>query len=197
MILYSDGRKLAEDKGEVQLTDYGISGIPVFQVSRFAARALDEGRDVRAILNFYPECPETETRRILKERSERLKERQVEDFFSGWIHKKLAALFSKQAAIRRDRTVGSLTEAQIQTLGDLLCRFEVSVNGTNSFEQAQICCGGVDTRQIHADTMESRLVPGLYFAGEIVDVDGICGGYNISFAVASGVLAGKSAATKE
>ena len=62
---------------------------------------------------------------------------------------------------------------------------------------AQICCGGVDTRQIHADTMESRLVPGVYFAGEIVDVDGICGGYNISFAVASGVLAGKSAATKE
>lgn len=118
MILYSDGRKLAEDKGEVQLTDYGISGIPVFQVSRFAARALDEGRDVRAVLNFYPECPETETRRILKERSERLKERQVEDFFSGWIHKKLAALFLKQAGIRPDRTVGSLTEAQIQTLGD-------------------------------------------------------------------------------
>ena len=83
MILYSDGRKLAEDKGEVQLTDYGISGIPVFQVSRFAARALDEGRDVRAVLNFYPECPETETRRILKERSERLKERQVEDFGSS------------------------------------------------------------------------------------------------------------------
>lgn len=81
VILYSDGRKLAEDKGEVQLTDYGISGIPVFQVSRFAARALDEGQDVRAVLNFYPECPETETRRILKERSERLKERQVEDFF--------------------------------------------------------------------------------------------------------------------
>ena len=79
MILYSDGRKLAEDKGEVQLTDYGISRIPVFQVSRFAARALDEGRDVRAVLNFYPNA-ETETRRILKERSERLKERRWRTF---------------------------------------------------------------------------------------------------------------------
>lgn len=86
-VLYSDGRKLAEDKGEVQLTDYGISGIPVFQVSRFAARALDEGRDVRAVLNFYPECPETETHRILKERSERLKERQGGGLFfpAGYI----------------------------------------------------------------------------------------------------------------
>ena len=65
VILYSDGRKLAEDKGEVQLTDYGISGIPVFQVSRFAARSLDEGQDVRAVLNFYPECRSRE-HRILK-----------------------------------------------------------------------------------------------------------------------------------
>ena len=193
VILYSDGRKLAEDKGEVQLTDYGISGIPVFQVSRFAARALDEGQDVRAVLNFYPECPETETRRILKERSERLKERQVEDFFSGWIHKKLAALFLKQAGIRPDRTVGSLTEAQIQTLGDLLCRFEVSVNGTNSFEQAQICCGGVDVREVDAQTMESKKVKGLYFTGEILDVDGICGGYNLQWAWSSGAAAGKCA----
>ena len=193
VILYSDGRKLAEDKGEVQLTDYGISGIPVFQVSRFAARALDEGRDVRAVLNFYPECPETETRRILKERSERLKERQVEDFFSGWIHKKLAALFLKQAGIRPDRTVGSLTETQIQTLGDLLYRFEVSVNGTNSFEQAQICCGGVDVREVDAQTMESKKVKGLYFAGEILDVDGICGGYNLQWAWSSGAAAGKCA----
>ena len=208
VILYSDGRKLAEDKGEVQLTDYGISGIPVFQVSRFAARALDEGQDVRAVLNFYPECPETETRRILKERSERLKERQVEDFFSGWIHKKLAALFLKQAGIRPDRPVSAQapprrsrpcstppvrSSPHIQTLGDLLCRFEVSVNGTNSFEQAQICCGGVDVREVDAQTMESKKVKGLYFAGEILDVDGICGGYNLQWAWSSGAAAGKCA----
>lgn len=122
-----------------------------------------------------------------------LKERQVEDFFSGWIHKKLAALFLKQAGIRPDRTVGSLTEAQIQTLGDLLCRFEVSVNGTNSFEQAQICCGGVDVREVDAQTMESKKVKGLYFAGEILDVDGICGGYNLQWAWSSGAAAGKCA----
>ena len=117
----------------------------------------------------------------------------MEDFFSGWIHKKLAALFLKQAGIRLDRTAGSLTEAQIQTLGDLLCRFEVSVNGTNSFEQAQICCGGVDVREVDAQTMESKKVKGLYFAGEILDVDGICGGYNLQWAWSSGAAAGKCA----
>lgn len=191
--LYGDGRKLAEDQGEVQLTDYGISGIPVFQVSRYAARALDEGQDVRAVLNFYPECPEEETRRMLKERKTRLAGRQAEDFFSGWIHKKLALLFLKQAGIRGDRTVESLTEAQIQTLGDLLCRFEVSVEGTNSFEQAQICCGGVDVREVDAQTMESKKVKGLYFAGELLDVDGICGGYNLQWAWSSGAVAGKCA----
>ena len=130
---------------------------------------------------------------MLKERSERLKERQAEDFFSGWIHKKLAALFLKRAGIRSDQMAGSLTEAQIQTLGDLLCRFEVSVNGTNSFEQAQICCGGVDVREVDAQTMESKKVKGLYFAGEILDVDGICGGYNLQWAWSSGAAAGKCA----
>ena len=78
-------------------------------------------------------------------------------------------------------------------LPDLLCRFEVSVNGTNSFEQAQICCGGVDVREVDAQTMESKKVKGLYFAGEILDVDGICGGYNLQWAWSSGAAAGKCA----
>ena len=171
-----------------------------FRFSRSAAlrrAALDEGRDVRAVLNFYPECPETETRRILKERSERLKERQVEDFFSGWIHKKLAALFLKQAGIRPDRTVGSLTETQIQTLGDLLCRFEVSVNGTNSFEQAQICCGGVDVREVDAQTMESKKVKRVrvFARGEFWDVDRQSDGglVIVQWAWSSGAAAGKCA----
>ena len=115
-----------------------------------------------------------------------------------WL-KKYWQLFLKRAGSyygshdRYYRTVGSLTEAQIQTLGDLLCRFEVSVNGTNSFEQAQICCGGVDVREVDAQTMESKKVKGLYFAGEILDVDGICGGYNLQWAWSSGAAAGKCA----
>ena len=87
--------------------------------------------------------------------------------------------------------MGTLTEEELRHLTWLIKEFKVQVTGTNSFEQAQICCGGVDTRQIHADTMESRLVPGLYFAGEIVDIDGPCGGYNLQWAWTSGYIAGE------
>ena len=93
--------------------------------------------------------------------------------------------------------MGTLTEEELRHLTWLIKEFKVQVTGTNSFEQAQICCGGVDTRRSMQIQWSPDLFRGVYFAGEIVDVDGICGGYNISFAVASGVLAGKSAATKE
>ena len=71
------------------------------------------------------------------------------------------------------------------------------VEGTNPFDKAQVCTGGVRLGEVKRDTLESKLVPGLYFAGEILDVDGICGGYNLQWAWASGCLAGKSAAKGE
>lgn len=195
--LYSNGKKVSEDKGEVQFTDYGISGIPVFQVSRYASRALDEGCDVRAVLNFYPEVTEDETCLILRKRISHMADRRAEDFFSGWMHKKLAQLFLKQAGIKPELPVHDFSERQIVRLGCILCRFEVSISGTNSFEQAQICCGGVDVSEIDALTMESKKVKGLYFAGEIMDVDGICGGYNLQWAWSSGAVAGQCAGREQ
>lgn len=194
--LYCDGKKISEDCGEIQFTDYGISGIPVFQVSRYASRALDEGHYVSAVLNLYPQATEEGTRRMLKERVDCLADRNAEDFFSGWIHKKLAQLFLKLAAIRPDMPVRNISEKQVNKLGDILCRFEVCIEGTNSFEQAQICCGGVDVAEIDPLTMESKKVKGLYFAGEIMDVDGICGGYNLQWAWSSGAVAGQCAGRK-
>ena len=82
----------------------------------------------------------------------------------------------------------------MERLISLIKKFTVSVTGTNSFDQAQVCCGGVDTAEVDPSTMGSRYVPGLYFAGELLDVDGMCGGYNLTFAWASGYIAGRSAA---
>ncbi len=195
--LYSDGKMISEDRGEVQFTDYGISGIPVFQISRYASKALDEGCDVRAILNFYPEIAEAGTRQLLHKRIKQLARRKAEDFFSGWIHKKLALLILKQAGIRPDVPVYTFSKKQADKLLDTLCHFEVCINGTNSFEQAQICCGGVDVSEINHLTMESKKVGGLYFAGEIMDVDGICGGYNLQWAWSSGAVAGQCAGREQ
>ena len=90
-----------------------------------------------------------------------------------------------------------LTEKRILMLIEKIKHFKTEVIKTNPFEQAQICAGGVDTREIHSATMESKRISGLYFAGEIVDVDGICGGYNLQWAWASGYLAGQSAAERK
>ena len=89
-----------------------------------------------------------------------------------------------------------MTEEEISRLVQLIKRFEVPVKATNSYEQAQVCCGGIDTAEVDPETLESRYVSGLYFAGEILDVDGMCGGYNLQWAWASGHVDGKAAARK-
>ena len=194
VILYSDGRKLAEDKGEVQLTDYGISGIPVFQISRYAARGLYEKKEVFAELDFMPDFGDVEFLQMLKERKIRLDGLVMEQYFNGLFHKKLAGALLKRIGISGTMPVHDLSEENLERLCRICKHFRTYIDKTNPFEQAQICAGGVDTSEIDPDTMESKLVKGLYFAGEILDVDGICGGYNLQWAWTSGCLAGKGAA---
>lgn len=192
--LYADGQWEAEDTGEVQLASYGISGIPVFQVSRYASRALYEKKTVTAVLDFMPDFKEEYFRAFLENRIQTRPEKTLEQFFVGLFHKKLADLWIRLSKIPRTRNVASLREDEICRLIRLIKHFEVKVTATNSFEQAQVCCGGVDTEEVDPETLESRIVPGVYFAGELLDVDGMCGGYNISWALSSGFTAGRSAA---
>ncbi|MCI8453861.1 MAG: aminoacetone oxidase family FAD-binding enzyme [Lachnospiraceae bacterium] len=187
---------LAEDTGEVQLTDYGLSGIPVFQVSRYAAKALDQNRRVLAVLDFLPEKTEDELLSLLKEQRTFLAGRRAESFLNGLFHKKLAALFLKAAQIQPQAKAGALSERALLRICECVKHAVFEVIATNSFDQAQVCMGGVQTREIDPNTMESRLVPGLYLAGEILDVDGICGGYNLQWAWSSGHVAGASAVQK-
>jgi len=191
--LVSEGRTLAVAEGELQLTDYGISGIPTFQVSRFASIALSEGRQVTAVLDFFPSQNLENTRHFLKSRAKALPHRFIGDFLTGVLNKKLAAVLLKLSELPPDIPAGKLSGQQLERLLMQIKRFKVSVTGTNSFEQAQVCCGGVDTRDINPKTMESRLVPGLYLVGELLDVDGICGGYNLQWAWSTGAIAGRCA----
>ncbi len=191
--LYADGILKSEDTGEVQLTNYGISGIPVFQVSRFASRALYEKKVVKVVLNFMPEFNHDTFLTFLENRVQTRPEKTLNEFFYGLFHKKLADLWIKQSGINGNRQVNTLSTSEVKRLTRLIQNFETIVEATNTYEQAQICCGGIDTREVNVDTLESKYIPGLHFAGEILDVDGICGGYNITFAVASGYVAGKGA----
>ncbi len=181
---------VVSEKGELQLTDYGISGIPTFQISRFASKGLAKGKKVSVLIDFLPTLSAEETRNFLFKRARTLSNRTCSDFLTGVFHKKLSGVLLKQAGIALETKVSQVSSENWERLIHLIKWFEVHVTATNSCEQAQVCCGGVDTREINADSMESKLVPGLYLVGELVDVDGICGGYNLQWAWSSGSLAG-------
>ena len=185
---------LAQDRGELQLTDYGLSGIPVFQVSRFAARALDQGKKVTALVDFMPSWDDGEAFGLLKRRAALLSHKTAEELFTGLLNKKLALVLIKLAGIQSSRKAGELSSRQLKLLLEQIKTYEAIVMSVNPFANAQVCCGGVDTREVDASTMESRLHDNLYLAGELLDVDGICGGYNLQFAWSSGMTAGIHAA---
>ena len=191
--IWSGGECIAKDTGEIQLTDYGISGIPVFQVSRYASKLLYEKKETDAVLDFMPDFTKEQTNAFLRARAKTRPDKSAEMFLIGLFHKKLCDLWIRLSEIPRQRKAGELTEDEIARLTDLIKEFRVRVRETNPYDKAQVCCGGVDTREVDPETLESVYVPGVYFAGEILDVDGMCGGYNLTFAWASGYVAGKAA----
>ncbi len=192
-IMENGGRAFAgADTGEIQLTDYGISGIPVFQVSRYASKALSENKQVWAEIDFLPEYTSIETKQELFQ-SVRLEKKGYDclEVLCGLFPEKLALAFLKEAGIPFHFPAEQLDENRAEKLCRTVTHFSVPISGTNSFSQAQVTAGGVDVRDVTPESMESKLVPGLYFAGEILDVDGICGGYNLQWAWTSGWLAGR------
>lgn len=240
--LVVDGHCVDREAGELQLVDYGISGIPVFQLSRYAAYALQEGKKAAVYINFLPgftegkvsaeaavrdskqvssaaeasmievsgakntqnertevpgsavEDPKDRTVQLYRQRQERLAGRKMESFFTGLLHQKLGQLLLRMANVRPELPVAELSEKQLRSLASLSVRFKAECVEMNGFQQAQVVAGGVDTSEVDPGTMASRLVPGLYFAGEVLDIDGICGGYNLQWAWASGFVAGRHVA---
>ncbi len=183
----------ASDRGELQLTDYGISGIPAFQVSRFASKALAQGRKAEAVVDFMPDMNEGELFLYLWERAAAKPYKTPEQFLIGIFNKKLCQLFIKLAKLSREPDAGSFTKKQIHSLVSVIKGLKTEIVKTGDFEHAQVCAGGVDGRELD-EHLQSKLYPGLYFTGEMVDVDGICGGYNLQWAWSSGYVAGRHAA---
>lgn len=210
LTLYIDGSAADSVHGELQLTDYGISGIPVFQFSRTAAYALQEGRRVTAKIDFMPaqaavECGpaggQTDTEQsqaddFWAQRWERQKRQCMEQFVTGIVNKKVGLMLLKLAGIRETELACEVAGTRRKKLQTLFCGLAVTVKGTNSFEQAQVCAGGVDFAEVR-ETLESVRMPGLFFAGEMLDIDGICGGYNLQWAWSSGAVAGRVAGSGE
>lgn len=191
--LLANGEALALEEGELQFTDYGISGIPVFQFSRIAALALEEGRSVTAEINLFPEYQENALLQSMKVRFEHHKKRALEDFFNGTAHKKINQVILKKEGFQPQMTAEAAGWENIKRLLGAYRKLELHIKAANSMEHAQICAGGVVFSEISME-MESLKRKGLYFSGEVVDVDGKCGGYNLQWAWTSGYIAGRNAA---
>ncbi len=165
--LYGDGLLLGEEAGEIQIVKDGISGIPVFQLCRLAAEAMEQGKKVTGKIDFIPQMTGSQLEEWLIGHGSR--------GLSGIVNKKWLPVLTKKGK-DPDRLCKVLKE------------YKVSVSDTFGLEKAQVSAGGVATEEICADTMESLLHPDLYLLGELQDVDGICGGYNLHFAWATAVV---------
>ena len=195
--LYVEGRLAASDCGELQLTKYGISGIPVFQVSRFASRALSEGRKISAALNFFPDDRPDDFRKKTAAFLENQSYKTLADSLCGMLPDKLVLVLLQRSGLSPKCRWKELPRSRQEKLLALTQNFPVAVTGTKSFEEAQVCAGGVSLAEIRPETMESRLVPGLYLTGELLDADGICGGYNLHWAWSTGLIAGMNAGKEQ
>lgn len=194
LTLLIDGKKAGEESGEMQFTDYGISGIVTFQLSRLAAYALATGKKTEAYIDLFPRMNRETIETLMREREKNgTGAMTAEEFFTGLLNKKITLLFLKLSGIAPDTPMKNVTAEKKKQFYAYCKKFAVTITGTNGFDQAQVSAGGVPFSEVNAH-LASKKVPGLYLAGEILDIDGKCGGYNLHWAWASGYTAGKHAA---
>lgn len=177
-----DGQILCESTGEALFADDGVSGIAAMQLSRFAHDGCTLVMDLRMAITGDAD---TDMERWLLHRAKRLKD--PKHLFVGACTPQLAQAFWRMSGKRP-----SLDGEALCALAQTIEHFRIPVLGTRGFDSAQVTAGGLKTADFDAATMQSRLCPGLYAAGEVLDVDGGCGGHNLMFAFASGLLAGKA-----
>lgn len=186
--LLEQGTPVAKNSGEVQFTEYGVSGPAIFDISR--AAAVSSGGMLLS-LDLLPEITEPELIFLLQQRQRMLPQLQSSDFLTGMLHNRLGQTLLRYVGIGLNTGISGLVEGQLRRIAYAVKHFELAVTGTLGFDNAQVTAGGIKTEEFKSQTLESRLIPGLYAAGEVLDIDGDCGGYNLQWAWASGRLAGR------
>lgn len=195
--IYMDDVFVQKDYGEILFTDYGISGPPILQLSRTAAKGLEENHSLYLKVNLLPDMSEAEVNDFFQNHWGIFGYRDCATSLIGVLNKKIIPVLLKDAGIDNiHKPCMSLTWKEKNNIIQLITSWKFNINGTNSFVNAQVTAGGVNTDEVDPDTLESKIVPGLYFAGEVLDVDGDCGGFNLQWAWSSGVVAARAASLK-
>ena len=188
---YGDNKKICTYDGELLFTDYGISGNVVFNISF----VMPLYKNVEFEIDFMEKFDYNELYEMLKERKKMMSHLTMENYFNGMINKKLGQFLSKVSGIEKlSKPVKDLNDSEIRKLCTVLKKYRVKILDTTGFKNAQITAGGVSLDEVNPETLESKIVKGLYFSGEVLDVYGECGGFNLQWAWASGYIAGKNVA---
>ncbi|MBE6729408.1 MAG: aminoacetone oxidase family FAD-binding enzyme [Ruminococcaceae bacterium] len=182
-----DHKKVGENCDELLFTKYGVSGPAVMQISRH----FNFGRDKKIKINFMPEFTYNEIFHLLLKRKNILKDRTMEFFFTGLLPKMLGFTMLKMCNISLNQKVSELNDNVFRYISENIFGFTISVTAHNGFENAQVTAGGISTEQFDNKTMESKIHKGLYAIGEVLDIDGDCGGYNLQWAWSSAAAAAK------
>lgn len=180
------------ETGEVIFTDYGISGIPVFDLTR----CIGQKKRLTLRLRLAHDTDEPTLRSYLHGRFRTLSHKTAQDALIGYLPKQLVVPSLKEAGIPLEREAGKVSSHQIDALAAILWQWDFAILGLNTWEQAQTTWGGVPLSEVSVPALESKKQPGLFLAGELLDVHGRCGGYNLHWAWASGFAAGKYAGEK-
>ena len=186
--IHHDGKLHRQSLGELQFTDFGLSGPVIYEISRDACHGSGHWE---CTLDFLPDMPPEQLQELLARRQG--SKLCAEDLFTGILHNRLGRCLVKEAGIRANLPICDLHSGQLADCVSLAKGFTVTLTEPLGMDAAQVTAGGIVTDEFDPETMESRLVPGLYACGEVLDVDGDCGGYNLQWAWSSGRLAGKSA----
>jgi predicted Rossmann fold flavoprotein len=183
--------------GEILFTETGLSGPPILDLSRRAGERVQRCEGTLVLLDLCPEIAAGNLEALLRQRCGGRADASAELALVGFLNKRLIVPVLKVAGILDPtRPAATLGEPVILALAAVLKRWPFAVTGTDSWTDAQVTAGGVDVADVFPETLESRLAPGLFFAGEILDIDGDCGGFNLQWAWSSGRLAGSAAAAR-
>ena len=187
-----DGKLHYESVGEIQFTEFGLSGPVIYEISRDACQGPGQWE---CTLDFLPDLTSEQLLHWFRKR--RNSGLTVDDLFTGILHNRLGRVIVKEAGFRGNTPIADLEDHQLLELISTASAFTVTLTEPLGMDAAQVTAGGIETREFDPATMESKLVPGLYACGEVLDVDGDCGGYNLQWAWSSGRLAGFSAGKEE
>lgn len=197
MTLYLDSKLMCRKHGELLFADYGLSGIVSMEVSAYASPYLARGgKRAEVFADLVPSVEEKTLGAYLKNQAKAFPDKSVEDILSGFLPKKAGQAVMKTVGISLSKPAFTLSPEKFDSLARALKNVRFELSGTKDFSFAQVTSGGAATDEFEPKTMQSKRVGGLYCAGEVLDVDGDCGGYNLNWAWSSGRLAARSIAEK-